>query len=176
MKTFRVIAGIIMVIVCSFSIAHAVPYNVAQGASVSLTGNFFTEYVDWSTAYPDGSPASQALIDSIVDGVFLPENTQWDQNTLWWDEHDQTQKTVTIDLGQDFAISSFLVQADDNDTYLISYWNQTANEWTIINQFGSWGMTTRPEYILTDTIITSQLSITAGPGGDLWYSLSEIQA
>ena len=176
MKRFSVFLCAMFLVFGFLGLANALPYNVAQGASVSLSGSFFTEYQDWSTTYPDGSPQSQALIDSIVDGIFLPERTQWDRGTLWWDEHGgQSQATVFIDLGQEYFISSFIVQADNNDTYELSYYNESALEWTTIGPLSGWGMMTRPELVLPDTILTTQLAITA-IGGDDWYSLSEIQA
>jgi len=155
--------------------ANAALYNVAQGASVSLSGNFFTEYRDWSVSHPDGSPGSRELIASIVDGKSLNERTQWDQGTLWWDEHGQGTATVFIDLGKEFFIDSFRVQADNNDTYRISYYDEGMLEWTDIGHFGSWGMITRPMLAPPDTIRTSQLAVQA-IGGDGWYSISEIQA
>ena len=151
----------------SLPTAEAIPYNVAQGASVSLDGNFFTD--GWGAGI-EVDPAS------IVDGIFLEEGTQWDQGTLWWDEHNQDQATVFIDLGQDYYIDSFIVQADNNDEYQISYYNNMIQEWIVIGPLvPGWGMMTRPEIVLMDRILTSQLAITA-VSGDGYYSLSEIQA
>jgi len=168
MKKLLVIVGVLFFIAGSAGTAHALS-NVALGADVTLDGTFFTD--GWGS----GSPASQALIDSIVDGVFLPDNTQWDQGTLWWDEHNRPQATVYIDLGHTASISSFIVQADNNDAYEISYYNQAVLEWIVVGTYGPWGMWTRPEIFLPDTIITSQLAIRAD-SGDGYYSLSEIQA
>lgn len=161
-------------------IQNVFAFNIAEGKSVSLFGSFFTEYLDWSTGRPDGSPSSQGLIDSIVDGVFLEEGTQWDQGTLWWDTHYpmgglHPWPVVFIDLGQDYWIDSFIVQADDNDAYAIAYFNESELDWINITAIGGWGMRTRPEYILPDAILTSLLMITA-IGGDGFYSLSEVQA
>lgn len=155
---------------------NAFALNVAQGANVSLTGNFFTEYQDWSTSAPDGSTGSQALVDSIVDGVFLPEQTQWDQGTLWWDEHGvQGKPSVTITLDQYYFIDSFIVQADNNDTYRIEYYDSSSLEWVNAGAISGWGMMTRPEIFMPDPVFTNALKISA-IGGDDWYSLSEVQA
>jgi len=74
-----------------------------------------------------------------------------------------------------YEISSFKVQADDNDAYLISYLNEGTKEWLTIPECGAWGMCTRPEILLTEAITTSELKIVA-TRGDGWYALSEVQA
>jgi hypothetical protein len=179
MKKILMVFSAISIILCFCVIPNANADNVAFGATVSLTqGQFFTEYEDWGST---GSPESQALIDSIVDGNFLPSSTQWDQGTLWWDEHLGVDGTgqpnhgiITIDLGEEFSIDSFIVQADNNDVYQLSYLDSGTSEWIVIAAVGGWGMQTR--YVnLADPVITSQLAIEA-IDGDKWYSISEIQA
>jgi hypothetical protein len=155
--------------------AQTAPFNVAQGAAVNLSGEFFTEYVDWRDDYPDGSPASPALIDSVVDGVFLAENTQWDQDTLWWDEWGQDPATVHIDLGAKFWIDRFVLQADNNDAYEVVYFDDGSPEWVRFDPMNAWGMMTRPEALLPDPVVTRYLSL-RGAGGDNYFSISEFQA
>lgn len=53
--------------------------------------------------------------------------------------------------------------------------NDATQEWTAVALYGGWGMMTRPEIFLSESITTSQLKIVA-TGGDGWYSLSEVQA
>ena len=129
-----------------------------------------------------GSPwtgsASLAAQSSIVDGVFLPEFTTWNTGSWWWDEDPSVNANpvvTTIHLNQSFTFDSFAVQADDNDTYRLEYWNGTA--WQL-----AWDMPTLPSFGLR-----TRLSGTLGPfttdflrftatGGDNYYAVSEIQA
>jgi len=174
MKKLLIISSFVFLLFCFFGIQSAKADNVAFGASVSLSGNpFFTEYQVWGAP---GSPGSPTLINSIVDGAFLPESAQWNLGTLWWDEHvPGNQGFITIDLGQYYAINSFVVQADNNDTYRLSYLDSGTSEWTDIVSVAGWGMITRSEVFLPDPVITNMIQISAIAGDD-WYSLSEFQA
>ena len=180
MKRLLLILCSIFLVLGISGMANASSINIAEGASVSLTGSFFTPYTN---AWPGGSPSSPALINSIVDGLFLPERTQWNIGTLWWDTHYPTDSDaaqsppprVWIDLGQEYLIDSFIVQADNNDSYGIFYKDSGSASWINILSIAGWGMMTRPEYVLTNTIRTSGLMIQA-TGGDGYYSLSEVQA
>jgi len=174
MKKLFIISCFVFLVFCFYGIQSAKADNVALGASVSLSGNpFFTEYAVWGAP---GSPGSPTLINSIVDGAFLPTSTQWNLGTLWWDEHvPGNQGVITIDLGQYYSINSFIVQADNNDTYRLSYLDSATLEWTDISAIGGWGMITRGEVFLPDPVITNLIQIST-IAGDGWYSLSEIQA
>lgn len=171
-KTF-VASALLLVSLLLTSNAFAV--NVALNAAVSLEGTFFSARP--ATAWPSGSAGTQGLIDSVVDGVFLPEGTQWDQNTLWWDEgfQDGVVNRVLLDLGAEYFISSFRVQADNNDVYQISYLDSGSAAWVNVGAVAGWGMMTRPELFLPSTIQTSMIAITA-VAGDGYYALSEVQA
>jgi len=73
-----------------------------------------------------------------------------------------------------------LVQADDNDAYLVSYHvpGTPDEEWVPIYDIpyvGGWGMQTRPALTLDTAIVADALRITA-VAGDNWYSLGEVQA
>ncbi|WP_028583050.1 PEP-CTERM sorting domain-containing protein [Desulfogranum mediterraneum] len=147
----------------------AMALNIAEGASVDLHGTFFTG--GWGGSTVVGA-------ETIVDGVFLPEGTQWDQGAVWWDANPypvHLQQYITIDLGGLFHIDSFVLQADNNDRYLISYLNDSTLEWVYIGDVAGWGMMTRPELFLPATVTTSALMI-QGVDGDGYYSVSEIQA
>ena len=121
------------------------------------------------------SLASQA---SIVDGIFLPETTQWNSGSWWWDQDpsvNSSQVVTTIQLNQKFELDSFAVQADDNDTYRIEYW--TGSSWQTawdVPSVPSWGLVTRSSGALAP-IVTDKLRFTA-TGGDNFYAVSEIQA
>lgn len=147
--------------------------NVALGKAVTLNGTFFTG--GWGGGLTVGK-------ETVVDGVFFPRATRWDQGAVWWDEN-YGKATIEIDLGGLYNINSLIVQADDNDTYRVSYWAfgswQTA--WDVPYAF-DYGMQTRPnpnddtqKYLLPGVITTNKLQFEA-TGGDVLYSVSEIQA
>jgi hypothetical protein len=129
-----------------------------------------------------GSPwtgsASLAAQSSIVDGVFVPEMQTWNTGSWWWDEDPSINATpvvTTIHLNQLYTIDSFSVQADDNDTYRLEYWDGAAWQlaWNIPTQ-PSFGLVTRNSGLLP-SITTDFLRFTA-TGGDNYYAVSEIQA
>ena len=81
-----------------------------------------------------------------------------------------------------YGIDSFIAQLDDNDAYLLSYWDMTnsswATAWNIPNYDAiGWGMTTRPLITLATPIITNALKLEGSlVDGDNNFSASEIQA
>lgn len=158
----------LVVFLAAFSLcaSGAMAINVAYNATVVLDGTFFT-----------GGWGSGTTVEgeTIVNGVFLPENTQWDQGPVWWDAHTVSDQTITLNLDGLYDIDSFIVQADNNDTYRLEYLNNGSMEWIDIPSLSGYGMMTRPEVFLTDTITTSALKFTA-TGGDDYYAVSEIQA
>jgi hypothetical protein len=108
----------------------------------------------------------------------MPEMTQWNNGSLWWDQDPSVNSSVattTIQLNQKYSLDSFVMQADDNDTYRIEYWNgaswQTA--WDVAS-VPSWGLVTRSSGTLAP-IVTDKLRFFA-TGGDNYYAVSEIQA
>ncbi len=155
------------------------PLNVTLNKDVSLHGTFF------SGGWNGGIVVSE---DTVVDGSFLPRYNRWDQGAVWWDTHTpRNNPYITIDLAGIFSIESFIVQADDNDAYKISYWNIDSNSWQdawdVPNYDGyGWGIQTRPNpsndndrYLLAEKIITNALKF-EGMDGDGYFSVSEIQA
>lgn len=165
--------------------ANSVPVtNVALNADVEIHGgSFFTG--GWLPPR-QGYPVS---IDTIVDGVFLPRENQWNRGPVWWDSRDLVERYITIDLGDIYEIESFVVQTDDNDVYKLYYWDLSTATWTLIwdvpnfNHLG-WGMLTRPNsydnserHLLTETIITNALKYEGNMNdGDCLFGVSEIQA
>jgi len=155
-------------------------YNVALHADVFLEqGPYFVG--GWCC----GKQADPA---TIVDGDFFNRSWQWDQGPVWWDIRRSAypdKQQVIIDLGDIYTIDSFIVQADDNDKYLLYYWNLATNTWSLawyIPAAGGWGMQTRPNrydneqrYMLPASIETDML-LFKGYQGDGLYSVSEIQA
>jgi hypothetical protein len=154
--------------------------NIALNGTVSLHGGaFFTG--GWSG--PTADPAT------IIDGIFLPRGTQWDLGTVWWDDNDGADRWIEIDLGNTYKIESFVVQADDNDSYGLYYWNLDTSTWQMVWDVPNYdamgtGMQTRPDpaddtqrYVLPSYIVTNALAFEGNPGGsDLLFSVSEIQA
>jgi hypothetical protein len=141
--------------------------NVSLNKQVTLNGIFFTG--GWGT----GQIVSPS---TIVDDYFFPASTQWDQGAVWWDANYGPQ-SIDIDLGGLVMIERFIVQADDNDSYRISYYDLQNNLWSIawdIPAPGGWGLQTSST-VLATPIITNALRFEA-IGGDNMYSVSEIQA
>ena len=173
---FLVSMGILL---CAVKPAAADVSNVAAGKKVTLSGTFFTN--GWAGASVPADEQERA--NTLVDGAFLPRSSEWDGYTVWWGAHPENY--ITIDLGGQFNIESFAVQADDNDAYMLDYWNgdNWARAWDI-NVAGGWGMQTRPNpandaerYTLTETINTNALKLYWNPAaGDGLCSISEIQA
>ena len=162
------------------SAANATSFNVALNAEVVLNGSFFTDGLAGGISVPE---------DTIVDGNFLTRGTVWNQGAVWWDSHDGADRHITIELGGVFSIESFVVQADDNDAYILSYWDLGSSNWQVAwdvpnyDPAGS-GMQTRPvpaddavRYILAGNIVTNALKFEGNmDNSDLYFSVSEIQA
>ena len=152
--------------------------NVALNSAVTLHGGKFFE-----GGWPGGLVVEQT---TVMDGVFLPRNKQWNQGSVWWDARDNVDRHLVIDLKHAFKIKSFTVQADNNDTYLLYYWDLTSNRWQL-----AWdvppteisGMQTRPssvddtkKYELPNAIITNALLLRGDlQSADRLFSVSEIQ-
>ena len=160
--------------------ASAVDVNVASGANVTLNGTFFTG--GWGGGLVVGP-------ETVVDGIFFPRSTQWDQGAVWWDSAGQygTGQNLVLDLNGIFDISSFIVQADDNDAYILYYRNGSADAWHLVWDVPTiydYGMQTRPDptddtrrYDLGYSITATDLMFMGNDlNSDLLYSVSEIQA
>ena len=130
--------------------------NIALNAPVTLNGTFL------------GSTAS-----SLTDGTFFKETTYWATDpAVYWTG---TSNTITINLGGEFNITSFIVQADDNDIYKIDYWN--GSSWALatnIDAIVSYGLVTR-DISLPTPITTNALQISA-VSGDYFYAVSQVEA
>lgn len=157
--------------------AQATVVNVALNKTVTLNGEFFT-----------GGWGGSTVVDAstVVDDVFLPRSTQWDQGTVWWDiSRGGGGQYLDIDLGGTFNIESLIVQADDNDSYDLLYWDLGSSAWQLawgVPVVGGWGEQTRPNplddtqrHLLSTPIVTDALRFQAN-SGDGFYSVSEIQA
>lgn len=154
--------------------------NVALNSNVTLNGSFF------GSGWGSGWTVSK---DTIVDGTFLPRSNQWDRGPVWWDSRDGQSRSIDINLNGVYKIESLIVQADDNDAYILKYYDLNSNTWqtawNVPNYDGyGWGMQTRPipsndneRFILSSPITTNALKIEGNMGsGDRLFSVSEIQA
>jgi hypothetical protein len=127
---------------------------------------------------PWGPGSTPSDLEAPVDGAFAPENQQWNNGSFWWDE-DATINAApvhyTIVLDGLFTLNRFLVQADDNDSYLLEWWDgaawQTAFNIAAVNTFG---LVTRDSGVI-GAITTDRLRFSA-TGGDAYYAVAEIQA
>jgi hypothetical protein len=133
------------------------------------------------------------LLSVIDDGIFTPESTNYgnavSQSVQWITIDGQPANgtnvptTLEIDLGGFFSISGAIMQADDNDSYLLQYHDTSNNTWlTLWNvpaiSSGS-GFRTRPNadqvtFQSLGPIVTDAVRISA-TSGDAALGVSEIQ-
>lgn len=158
---------VLLVVVSAFLPSLAMAENVALNKTVNLNGTFFTDADGWGPGVV--SPGGR-----IVNGVFAPEMYQWNLDGVWWNGSTNPGNNIVIDLGGTYRINSFVVQADDNDTYRL-YYQGIDNGWYDVAAIPSWGLVTRPEYFLASPILATQLKFVA-TGGDGYYSVSQIVA
>lgn len=168
--------GILLLGLTSAAVKAAELTNVAINKPVTLNGVFY--YGGWPGAYAGSK-------ETVVDGQFMSQSHEWDMGTVYWNYYYGPDQSIDVDLNGVFKINSFIVQADDNDQYLLYYKNLNTNQWDLawdIPAVGGWGMQTRPDksdnsqqYVLPSEIMTNALRIKGGQT-DQWYSVSELQA
>jgi hypothetical protein len=56
--------------------------NFTSGKPVTITGDVGVIICCW----PDATVFPPAPLSSLVDGLYLPAGTQWQDGTVWWDE------------------------------------------------------------------------------------------
>jgi hypothetical protein len=138
--------------------------NVALGKAVTASGT-----------------VQGAALSTLVDGVFLPDQTQWQTGTVYWTN---PGVQIFIDLLGSYQITGFIAQVDNNDTYRLSYWDAVTSVWITALDFSPtdlWGVRTFPnhadnseQHLFTTPFTTSLLRFEA-LAGDAAYSASEIQ-
>jgi hypothetical protein len=160
------------------SMSFATPTNVALNKTVSINGA-----ATYGGSNVAGCTPQAIAAASVDDGFFYPEQTCWTFGFAWsgLTSATDTAHYVDIDLGGAFDLSSAIVQADDNDTYILQYEDLggTYHDWWAIGAPGGFGLTTRPS---GDQVTQQSLpSVEAiglrfmSTGGDGFYSVSEIQ-
>jgi hypothetical protein len=136
---------------------------------------------------------SSTPLSVIDDGVFTLESTAYgsavSQSVQWTTTDGQpangtnSPTTLEIDLGGFFAISGAIMQADDNDSYLLQYHDASNNTWvtlwTVPAISSGNGFRTRPNAdqttfqplgpVITDAVRISAIS------GDAGLGVSELQ-
>lgn len=127
---------------------------------------------------PWGPGSTPTSLSSAVNGIFEPEGQQWNNGSFWWDQDptvNATPVTWVVQLDQAYTVDRFLVQADDNDSYLLEYWDGGAwqNAYAVPFQ-PSFGLVTRDSGTV-GAITTDRFRFTA-TAGDNYYAVSEIQA
>lgn len=170
--------------------------NVALGKPVTLVGTFWED-----AGWPAGTPAAPGL---VVDGIFLPRGIPWNFDTVYWmpaisTTHYVPPQTIDIDLMGTYQIESLIIQADDNDSYLVQYHDPGDDSWKIAWEVPNYdiydginvaGMQTRPDpldntvrFVLPSAITADAFRLSCPlwtslqePGTDGWASISEFQA
>ncbi len=171
----RRMTGLIFLFLALGGVVSASTINVALNKPVTLNGTGFLTPTSYACTVSGPPPAAS----SVDDGVFLPEGTCWQAGVRW--VGNGSGNTINIDLGGTFTISSAIVQADDNDTYLLQYLgtDNQYHDWWAIPTAGTWGLFTRPN---SDQV--TQMALTAveatglriyATGGDGYDAVSEVQ-
>ncbi len=150
---------------------NVIPGNVSSFSVTGTPGVLRpgSPWVPGSTPSNTGTPA---------DGVFAPDSQQWNNGSFWWDQDPQVNPSQVfweVQLNQSFTVDRFVVQADDNDSYLLEYWDGAAWQSAFAVPFDCcFGLQTRDSGAL-GPITTDRFRFSA-TGGDNYFSVSEIQA
>lgn len=169
-KSLAIAAALMMAPVVSASA------NVLPDAWTAITWNVTDGTLRSGSPWGPGSTPSDAV--SPVDGLFQPEMTQWNNGSFWWDQDPSVNRDEmiwTVYLDQSYALNRLVVQADNNDTYVVEAW--TGADWVSVFDVpavSGFGLMTRDSGIIP-SFTTDTLRFRA-TGGDLYYSLSELQA
>ena len=173
---FKGLAGLAAVGALAFAAPALADVNVlpTHTVSVEIQGNdgVLRAGSPWG---PGSSPVEEL---QPIDGVFQPEFQQWNDHSFWWDADpsvNSTEVTYTINLDQAYTFDRFVVQADDNDTYQLEYWNGSAwQDAYDVPTLPSFGLRTRDSGQLAP--ITTTALLFHATGGDNYFGVSEIQA
>jgi len=145
--------------------------NVALNGAVTLSATAgFGDSGGWG-----GSSLADA--STVTDGVFLPTGTQWNVGTVFW-TGDYGVDTVTVTLNHKSLVNQLVIQADNDNDYLVQYLD-SANVWqtaAVLSPHRSWGQDDGSATLATPVLTTAfRISGTSG-AGDNHFSVSEFQA
>jgi PEP-CTERM motif len=159
----------------------AAPMNIALNAPVTA--------VSGSSSISNPSTS----LSVVTDGIFTPEDTGYSSATAQSEAVEWSGATsggapatgllLQINLGGNFTITGAIVQADDNDSYLLQYLDETSSTWKTLYDVPEvsvgFGLRTRPNadqttYQSVGPVVTDavRFSAVAGDGG---YAVSEIE-
>jgi hypothetical protein len=163
---FFITSGVALV-----GVAPANAGNIALDATVTIAS------LGGSTILSTGTPLSV-----VTDGYFLPEGTSYDSGRPDAVEWNGTGLVLDISLGAEYNITGAIVQADNNDTYMLQYWDSASSSWQLLYSVptaGCCGFMTRPNgnqttYATFASVETDMLQFSA-VSGDNGYAVSEIQ-
>jgi len=154
------------------------PVNVAFNKPVTLNGGFPVYTFPGGPLCGTNPPQPAASI--VTDGIFFPEGTCYQSGVYW----DNVANSIDIDLQGVFQLTSAIVQADDNDTYILQYRDPGGafHDWWTVGPSGSFGLITRPNSSdptqpqNLSTVVAAGLRFFAPPGsGDGQFAVAEIQ-
>lgn len=169
-------SGLLGLAALSFAPPASAATNIFPGhvTSITVTGSDGVLRIG-SPWGPGSTPSDQ---NTPVDGAFVPEQTQWNNTSFWWDEDSSVNQSKVyweVLLDQAFTVDQFIVQADDNDSYLLEYWDGAAWQTAFdIPTLPSFGLVTRDSGTV-GPIMTDRFRFSA-TGGDNYFAVSEIQA
>ena len=144
---------------------------------VTLNGSFASYVGPYGNLCGVGAQP-QGSAGSLDDGVFLPEGTCYQSGPVYWNT---PTNTIDIDLQGTFTLNGAIVQADDNDIYMLQYRDTggTYHNWYSIPTQGSFGMITRPgsgQITALPAVQATGLRFFAPAGsGDGEWAVSEIE-
>jgi hypothetical protein len=164
----------------AWALPPAASGNLALGKPVTLTGTFGVIGADNPQSWPDAGTYPLARAASLTDGLFIPERTQWQDGSVWWNERNPGSQAnaILLDLQGSYRLAAMIVQCDNDDAFRVegrvgqSGW-VTLCEVPIVET--SWGTTTREPLPVLFPGAVSELRITC-TSGDLYDSVTEIQA
>jgi hypothetical protein len=178
----RLISFLIIGALALIGAASANAGDIALGAPVTIVSG-------GSLISNPGTPPSV-----VTDGVFAPEDTPYHSATgvadaVEWSADYSGNTSVAsglvldINLGAEYIITGAMVQADDNDYYILQYWDSTSSSWQLLydvpNISEGYGLRTRPDadqttYAPVGPVETDMLQFSA-ISGDSGDAVSEIQ-
>jgi hypothetical protein len=154
-------------------IALNAPVTIVSGASLLCCGS--------------------APLSVVMDGVFLPEGTPFHSPAAYagaveWSSQYSGDPSVAsglvldINLGAEYTITGAIVQADNNDSYMLQYWDSASGTWQLLYNvpaIGGSGLETRPNadqqtYAPVGPVVTDMLQFSAY-NGDAGDAVSEIE-
>lgn len=150
--------------------------NIIQGNWTLITAPCCIGALRAGSPWGPGSTGSN--LSEPVNGTFAPEGQQWNTGSFWWDQDPSVNASPVyweLQLNQSYTVDRFLVQADDNDSYLLEYWDGAAWQSAYVVPFAfSYGLVTRDSGTIGP--ITTDRFRFSGIAGDNYYALSELQA